>query len=90
MARMIRKQIYIEQEQENILKKRARVLRKAESELVREGINMILLRQYALKDSNAWEKERMFIQSLIEKGPAKGKRQWTREDLYDRKISGRH
>lgn len=88
MARMIRKQIYIEQEQENILKKRARILRKAESELVREGINMILLRQYALKDSNAWKKERMFIQSLIEKGPAKGKRQWTREDLYDRKISG--
>lgn len=90
MARMIRKQIYIEQEQENILKKRARVLRKAESELVREGINMILLRQYALKDSNAWKKERMFIQSLIEKDPAKGKRQWTREDLYDRKISCRH
>ncbi len=90
MARMVRKQIYIEQEQENILKDKARILNKAESELVREGINTILKKQYAFKNSAAWKKEKKFIQSLIEKGPVKGKRQWTREDLYDRKISGRH
>ncbi|MDO9289353.1 MAG: hypothetical protein Q7T83_11260 [Thermodesulfovibrionales bacterium] len=84
MARMVRKQIYIDQEQEKILKDKARILHKAEAELVREGINTVLKRQYAFKDSTAWKKEKKFIHSLIGKGPVKGKRQWKREDLHDR------
>lgn len=40
-----------------------------------------------LRDTAAWSAEKKFIQSLIKKGVAKGKRQWTREDLYDRKVS---
>lgn len=84
MARMVRKQIYIDQEQEKILKDKARILHKAEAELVREGINTVLKRQYAFKDPTAWKKEKKFIHSLIAKGPVKGKRQWTRENLHDR------
>jgi hypothetical protein len=90
MARMVRKQIYIDQEQENILKNKAKKLQKTEAELVREGINSILQKTYIYRDITAWKKEKKFIQSLIEKGPLKGKRQWTREDIYDRKISGRY
>lgn len=38
----------------------------------------------ALPDKSAWQKERVFIQALINQGPIPGKRKWTREELYDR------
>ncbi|MBI4699436.1 MAG: hypothetical protein HY758_11185 [Nitrospirae bacterium] len=84
MARMVRKQIYMDVEQERILKSRAKKLRKTEAELVREGINTVLNRAYLFKDSAAWGREMKFLQSLMKKGPAKGKSQWSREDLHDR------
>ncbi|MDP3297392.1 MAG: hypothetical protein Q8N09_07375 [Thermodesulfovibrionia bacterium] len=90
MARMIRKQIYIDEEQEKILKNKSKRLHKTEAELVREGINFILKGQRIYKDVTAWEREKRFIQSLIQKGPAKGRRRWTREDIYDRKVSNRY
>ncbi len=90
MARMIRKQIYIDEEQGKILKNKSKRLHKTEAELVREGINFILKRHRIYKDVTAWEREKRFIQSLIQKGPAKGRRRWTREDIYDRKILNRY
>lgn len=90
MAQMVRKQIYIKQEHDKGLKNKARKLRKTEAELIREGISHILKEAYIYKDKTAWSVEKKFIQSLIKKGPLKGKRRWTREDIYDRKISGRH
>lgn len=90
MSRMIRKQIYIEEEQEKSLKNKSKRLHKTEAELVREGINAILTKPYVSKDIAAWERERRFIEALIRKGPVKGKRQWTREELYDRKILNRY
>jgi hypothetical protein len=90
MSRMIRKQIYIDEEQERILKNKSKRLRKTEAELVREGVDFILKGQRIYKDAAAWEREKRFIQSLIQKGPVKGKRRWTREDIYDRKISNRY
>ena len=38
---MIRKQVYIEQRQERLLKRRARELRVTEAELIRRGIDQI-------------------------------------------------
>ena len=65
MSRMIRKQIYIDEEQEKILKNKSKRLHKTEAELVREGINFILKGQRIYKDVTAWEREKRFIQSLI-------------------------
>jgi hypothetical protein len=42
MRKMVRKQVYIELEQEELLKRRARELGVTESELIRRGINQIV------------------------------------------------
>lgn len=91
MSKMARKQIYIEPEQEYLLKARAADLHISESELIREGINRVLEKnKVLLRDVNAWEEEKKFILSLGKKGYVKGGRRWKREDIYDREISGRH
>ncbi len=83
---MKRKQIYLEVEQDRRLRSLSRREGRTESALIREGIERIL--QVPLPpalDYSAWEKELAFIDSLIQKGPIKGKRRWKREDLYERR-----
>ena len=82
MRRMKRKQIYLEPEQDRRLRVLSRRQGKTASELIREGVNRVL--DEPPLDRGAWERELAFIDSLIAKGPIKGKRTWKREDLYDR------
>lgn len=90
MSQMLRKQIYIDRKQERLLKRKASELRVSESELIRNGIEKILRTGTAVpKDITAWEKEKKFIHALIKQGAVKGGRTWRREDIYDRKVSGR-
>ena len=86
MGRMTRKQVYWRPDQDRRL--RALALRKGrtESQLIREGVDKILNEPTASGfDREAWKKELAFTDSLIRKGPIKGKRTWRREDLYDRR-----
>lgn len=88
---MLRKQIYIEPQQDYMLKAKALELHVSESELIREGISRVLETGPVLtKNLKAWEDEKKFMISLAKKEPVKGGRGWEREDLYDRKVSGRH
>lgn len=88
MPNMHRKQIYIDPRQDRQLKQKASRLHVTESELIREGIEKVLLEGPAIsRDVNAWGEEKSFLSSLMKKGPVKGSRSWKREDLYDRKIS---
>ena len=82
MRRMKRKQIYLEPEQDRRLRLLSRRQAKTASELIREGVNRVL--DEPPLDRGACERELAFIDSLIAKGPIKGKRTWKREDLYDR------
>lgn len=85
MSTMVRKQIYINPEQEAKLKEIAAKLKMSESELIREGINRALLQPSAIyQDKEAWSKIKSFIQRLSKKTHVKGHRKWRREDLYDR------
>lgn len=91
MSQMLRKQIYIDRRQERLLKRKASELRVSESELIRDGIEKVLRGGATVpKDIMAWEKEKKFIHALIKQGAVKGGRTWRREDIYDRKVSGRH
>jgi len=91
MPSMLRKQIYIAPRQERLLKTKASELRISESELIRDGIDKALKTgPTAGHDPKAWDEEKKFIASFIKRRPAKGGRKWSREELYDRKISGRH
>lgn len=85
MAQMLRKQIYIDSQQDYLLKAKASQLHISESELIREGIEKILkTTPVVLQDIKAWEQEKRFISSLMGKGAVKGGRKWKREDIYDR------
>ncbi|HEX9093989.1 MAG TPA: hypothetical protein VF902_08395 [Coriobacteriia bacterium] len=84
MARMVRKQIYIEDAQDELLKVRAAALGVTESELIRRGIDGVLGRAVALpRDPEAWERAMTFMEERMKLVVTHGKRTWTRDDLYD-------
>jgi len=86
VARMVRKQIYIEPEQDALLKERARELGLTESEIIRQAIEQALSESHkraraiaAWEDAIAVMKERAKLPIAGTGGP----RGWTREELYD-------
>lgn len=87
MARMTRKQIYIEPDQNRRLRTLARQRGKTESELIREGVERILSTPGSLDlplDHQGWEEAVRFMEAWRRKGPVKGKRTWTRDDAHER------
>lgn len=85
MTTKIRKQIYINPDQETLLKRLAREIGVTEAEIIRQAISShVHLFRSPQRDITAWEKERIFITQLIQQGPVPGRRTWRREDLYER------
>jgi hypothetical protein len=85
MTAKVRKQIYIESDQEIALKRLARQTGLSEAEIIRRAVDRHM-RQFRSRrhDLRAWDKERAFIERLIQQGPVTGERTWQREDLYER------
>jgi hypothetical protein len=85
MGTMIRKQIYLEPEQDALLKRLASETGTSEAELIRQAIDRhVRAGRRPRRDLRAWEQERAFIQQLIRQAEAPAPRTWTREDLHDR------
>ncbi len=85
MARKVRKQIYLDPQQEAALKRQAAASGVSEAEIIRQAIdNQTKILRHPVAALDAWEREQEFIRSLIVQGPAAGQRTWRREDLYDR------
>jgi len=85
VARMKRKQIYIDPNQDRRLRNLSKRRGVTESELIRQGIERVLGERAPLAlDHRAWEEEVAFVKAWARKGPVKGGRTWKREDLYDR------
>ena len=85
MEAKIRKQIYLDRQQDEILKQTSRKLGVSEAEIIRRAIISQASRLSTSQwNRKAWEKEYQFIQSLVKQGKVQGKRKWKREDLYDR------
>ena len=91
MPRMVRKQVYIDAEQNRRLKQIAEDFGTSEAELIRRGLDY--LERVEVKretvtprvDLSAWEEEKQFIAERMEKykdDPPTG-RNWTRDQLYD-------
>lgn len=88
MAEMIRKQVYIQEQQEKLLKGRAKALRTTEAELVRRGLELVLAGQTApLLDPRAWDEELAFIHRRAKIKVKTTGRTWTREELYEDRLS---
>ena len=87
MARMIRKQIYIESAQDNILKQKASILGITEAEVIRQAIDrqMTFLRT-STRHLKAWDREKAFIAKRMAKGYVSGVRRWKREDAYEERL----
>ena len=81
----MRKQIYIEPQQDQTLKRLAKLRGDSEAEIIRQAIDEFTrVLRFPARDLAAWTKEKAYIQSLMVQGPVKGGRSWRREDLYDR------
>ena len=85
MAIKIRKQIYIEADQNTILKRLSKERGMPEAEIIREAITQHVQGHRARRrDLRAWEAERDFIEQLSAQGSAPEPRMWQREELYER------
>lgn len=85
MTRKLRKQIYLDPQQEAALKRQAAATGISEAEIIRQAIdNQTRILRHPGAALEAWEREREFIQSRMAKGPVAGRRTWQRDDLHDR------
>ena len=88
MSRKVRKQIYIEPDQETALKQFAERTGLSEAEVIRQAINWHIQQarssQPFVPDPQAWERARKLMEKIMAQGPTPGGRTWRREDLYDR------
>ena len=85
MPEMIRKQVYIEARQEQLLKTLAKDLHVTEAELIRRGIDRGLDRMAGVRpDPAAWAEVERYILARMRGGTVGGKRRWIREDLHGR------
>lgn len=82
---MIRKQIYLEPDQNTALKQLARQSGVAEAELIRAAIDRHL--QTARRthlNLAVWDEELKFLQQLMEQPLPPAARTWQRDDLHER------
>ena len=87
MARMIRKQVYIEPGQEELLKRRSRELGVSEATLIRRGIEEVAHRSSStVLDRRAWEEALAFMKERARMKVPQTGRSWTREELHEERL----
>ena len=87
MSRMVRKQLYIEPDQEALLKRRAAELGVTEAELIRRAIDQVgSYPRGLLPDRDAWEEAKALIQKRQRVTVPQAGRSWTREELYGERL----
>lgn len=90
MTTMVRKQVYIERRQEELLKVWADETGRTEADIVREALDRWMAREERRREAEAaWGKERAFIEARIAEGPLNGGREWARETLYENWVGCR-
>lgn len=85
MTTKVRKQVYIEPDQEEMLKRLSQQTGISEAEIIRQAIDDHTRSARILRRSlRAWEDEREFILQRVARGLVSGQRTWRREDLHER------
>jgi Ribbon-helix-helix protein, copG family len=91
MARMIRKQFYITQQQDALLKRLAKARGVSESAIVRQAIDQLADVPSTSEfhpDPEAWERALQFMLGLRDLGPLdQPATKWTRDELYEDRLS---
>ena len=86
MSDLIRKQLYITKQQDQLLKKKAATYNISEAEIVREALDShTAAASYPRNVQEKWLEERRYIEEN-RKGSKNDSpiRRWKREDIYDR------
>jgi hypothetical protein len=102
MSRMVRKQVYIEPRQDEMLKRRARELGVSEAELIRRAIEeasgaphdreaerlaaLEELKGFMLR-RRAWHEAKSFIEQRMGIVAPQTGRGWTRDELYEERLA---
>lgn len=86
MSDLIRKQLYITKQQDQLLKKKAATYNISEAEIVREALDShTSAASYPRKVQEKWLEERKFIEENRKGSKSDSPiRRWKREELYDR------
>ena len=88
MTTMVRKQVYIEPRQDELLKKWAKKTGKSEAEIVRQALDRWLASEERRREAQAaWEEVVDFAEEWAARGPVPGGRTWTREELYEERLN---
>ena len=85
MSTRIRKQVYIDPEHEEALKRLAEASGRSEADLIRAALDHHISHTAPIKRSyEAWQEIEPFIGKRMKQDSLTGARAWKREDLYDR------
>jgi len=90
VAKMVRKQIYIQDRQERLLRRIAETRGVSQAQVVREAIEGQAIGQGGASGTNpaAWARALDRMRSLHERAPSDQKpHRWSREDLYEDRLS---
>lgn len=87
MPRMIRKQIYLAPEQDAILKQRARILGVSEAEVIRRVLEQKAFSPGHMRDLQAWERERAYIEDRMASAPVGERRKFDRDAAYEERLN---
>ncbi len=88
MGRMIRKQVYIEPEQDELLKRRSKELGISEAALIRQAIDRLGAADgESLSTRQVWEEELAFINQRMQLRVPQTGRSWTREEIYEERLA---
>ena len=87
MGKMVRKQIYLESDQDKMLQARAKALGISTAELIRRRITDPGrgVASYPTRPE-AWEEELRFIAERAHLADLKKTRGWTRDELYEERL----
>jgi hypothetical protein len=91
MAKMVRKQIYIQDRQERLLRRIAETRGVSQAEVVRQAIEGQAAGPGSAAGTNpiAWAQALDFMRSLQERSASDRKlHRWSREELYEDRLSG--
>lgn len=88
MARMIRKQIYLETRQQVAVSRAARLHGMSEAAVIRRAIELASRAgtHHAEPDAVAWKQALAVMWALKRRAGRAERRRWTREDLYEDRL----
>ena len=88
MSTMIRKQVYIEPRQDELLKQWVEETGKTEAQIFREALDHWMTNEKRRQDAQiAWQQIMAFVEQRMAEGPVPGGRTWTREELSEERLN---